>query len=210
MKVLAIDTAGWTPSVALWEDGQEIAFDERFEERNQVGLLPEMVKNVLNNEKIDLILVNVGPGSFTGIRLGLAFAKGLALGWNVPLKGLDSFSVTYLGIDSPSDVLILIESKRQDVYGKLYHNSLPQDPLCFTREDIDYMLSTLSPPLVMSSGVKTLLDGLLYTEKELHLKGARALAQAYFKSPHLFGDPLPFYVREADVTYPTQKCKSHP
>jgi len=209
MKVLAIDTAGWIPSVALWEDGQEIAFGKREQERNQAALLPELVTEVLGNHKIDQILVNVGPGSFTGIRLGLAFAKGLAIGWNLPLKGLDGFTVSYLGLEAHSDVLVLIEARRQDVYAQWFQEGIPQLATSLTRGDIEKLLSSINPPYLAGSGVCSLLEGLSFNEVVSPFKGAQSLAHAYFKAPHLFGDPTPFYVREADVTYPSNSCLSH-
>ena len=80
MRVLAIDTADWKSSVALWEDGQELSFQENTQERSQAALLPLLVKDVLGERKADLLLVNLGPGSFTGIRVGLAFAAGIFAG----------------------------------------------------------------------------------------------------------------------------------
>ena len=86
MKILAIDTASWNCSVALWEDGQELAFQEKKSERDQAALLPQLVKEVMGQHKVDQLIVNIGPGSFTGIRVGLAFAKGFAMGLRSSFK----------------------------------------------------------------------------------------------------------------------------
>ncbi len=203
MKILAIDTAGWVASCALWEDHHEIAFGERDQERSQAALLPELVKEVMGDHKVDQILVNVGPGSFTGIRLGIAFAKGLGLGWNIPIKGIDSFTANYLGIEPQDDVLILIEARRQDVYARRFKKGIPQIARSLTREEIEKELIT---SIVAGSGVHPLLDGLSFKEIQPSLQGAQLLANAYFKTPDLFGDPAPFYVREADVSFPVEKC----
>nr|MBP9692023.1 tRNA (adenosine(37)-N6)-threonylcarbamoyltransferase complex dimerization subunit type 1 TsaB [Alphaproteobacteria bacterium] len=164
MKILALDTVGWHCSVALWENDRELSFQEGGSERDQAALLPQLVKEVLGDEKADQIVVNVGPGSFTGIRVGLAFAKGLAMGWNLPLKGIDSFTATYLSLDSQEDVLILIEARRQDVFARRYLKGLVQEPQSLTREDIEKILIQPHPPLLAGSGVHPFLEGVDFQE----------------------------------------------
>ncbi|HUX79050.1 MAG TPA: tRNA (adenosine(37)-N6)-threonylcarbamoyltransferase complex dimerization subunit type 1 TsaB, partial [Alphaproteobacteria bacterium] len=137
MKVLAIDTAAWKCSVALWEDGHELAFREQGSERDQAILLPQFVTEVMGQHTVDQLLVNVGPGSFTGIRVGIAFAKGLGMGLNLTVKGIDSFTATHVSLGSPDDVLILIEARRHDVFGKRFLQGSSQTPQSLTREDIE-------------------------------------------------------------------------
>ncbi len=206
MKILAIDTAGWECSVALWEDGHELAFQEQDSERDQATLLPRIVKEVMGQHNVDHLIVNVGPGSFTGIRVGLAFAKGLALGLNLSLKGIDNFTATYISLESPSNALILIEARRQDVFGKRYKNGLPQSPQSLTRADIKKILESENPPLLAGSGIHSFLEGVFYNESLSPWRGAQRLAYTFFKDPNLATAPLPFYVREADVTYSRESC----
>lgn len=200
MKILALDTVGWHSSAALWEDASEISFQEMASERDQAALLPQLVKDVLGDEKIDQIVVNVGPGSFTGIRIGLAFAKGLAMGWGLPLKGIDSFTATYLSLEPQEDILILIEARRQDVFARRYLKGLPQEAQSLTREEIEKILISPHSPLLSGSGVYPLLEGLSFQECVPLRRDAQAIAHAFFKDPECALDPLPFYVREADVT----------
>lgn len=208
MKILAIDTAGWNCSVALWEDGRELAFQEQASERDQAALLPQFVKDVIGRHTVDHLIVNVGPGSFTGIRVGLAFAKGLALGLNLSLKGMDSFMATYVSIESPSNVLILIEARRQDVFGQRFLNGIPGAPQSFTREDLKKILSEPNPPLLTGSCVHSFFEGLAYKEALCPWRGAQRLACTFFKDPTLAREPLPFYVREPDVTTSRESCAS--
>ncbi|OJW50591.1 MAG: tRNA (adenosine(37)-N6)-threonylcarbamoyltransferase complex dimerization subunit type 1 TsaB [Alphaproteobacteria bacterium 41-28] len=207
MKILAIDTAAWKCSVALWEDGHELAFQEQDSERDQAALLPQFVKDVMGQHTIDHLIVNVGPGSFTGIRVGLAFAKGFAMGLNLPLKGIDSFTATYVSLDSPSDILILIEARRQDVFGQRFLNGISGSPQSLTREALTEILSAQNPPLVAGSGVH-FLEGLSYREVHSRWHGAQSLAHTFFKDPTLAAEPLPFYIREPDVTYSRESCAS--
>ena len=211
MKLLAIDTAGWDCSVALWEDGQELSFQTRSFERDQAAHLPQLVKEVMGQHTIDQILVNIGPGSFTGIRLGLAFAKGLAIGWDIPLKGMDSFTATYESIDPSEDVLVLIDARRVDVFARRYREGVAQDSESLTRQEVEAVLNAPNPPALSGSGIHPFLDGLSFKEIVSPWRGAQRLAHVFFKNPELVSEPLPYYLREADVTYgpPSLKARNN-
>lgn len=205
-KVLAIETTGWDCSVALWEKGHELAFQEKSGVRDQAALLPQLVKELIGQQKVDQILVNVGPGSFTGIRLGIAFAKGLSMGWNVPLMGMDSFKATYASIEPVEDVLVLIDARRPDIFARRYVKAVPQDPQSLTRQDLEKILASPNPPLLTGTGLHPFLDGIIFKEVVSPWQGAQKLAYAFFKDPGLVSEPLPFYLREADVTYASPSC----
>lgn len=205
MNLLVIDTAHWESSVALWKDGQEIAFQEKISEKDQAAHLPQLVKEVMGQQKVDHILVNIGPGSFTGIRVGVAFAKGLAMGLHVPLKGMDSFKATFASLKEKNDladVLVIIDARRSDVFAQRFLKGIPQDPQSLTRENIETLLDTTSPPLFAGNGLHPFLDGLIYKEVPSSWRGAQKLAYAFFNAPSFVSEPLPFYVRDADVTLP--------
>jgi tRNA threonylcarbamoyladenosine biosynthesis protein TsaB len=167
--------------------------------------LPQLVNEVLGDQKIDSILVNVGPGSFTGIRVGIAFAKGLAMGRGLPLKGMNSFIATYESLESQEDVLILIEAHRRDVFAQLFQKRVPQTPQSLTREDIEQILESPSPPLLAGSGVHPFLEGLSFKKIASKWQGAQSLAYAFFKNESFAVDSSPVYVRDADVSFPSPK-----
>ncbi len=147
--------------------------------------------------------MNIGPGSFTGIRLGVAFAQGLSMGLSIPLKGMDSFTATYFSLDPLKDVLILVEARRQDVFAQRYVNTVPQEVTSLTRQDIQEILDQ-SPDLpIAGSGTASFLDGIPFQTVSSHWSGAQALACSFFHESAPTKDPLPFYAREADVTYGT-------
>lgn len=200
MKLLAIDTTGGDCSVALWEEGHEVSFREKTAERDQAALLPFLVKDVIGREPIDQILVNKGPGSFTGIRVGISFAKGLAMGWDVPLVGMDSFTATYTSLVPAEDVWVLIDARRPDVFAQRFLNGVPYAPQTLTRYDLEQILEAPHPPVLAGSGLYPLLEGLVFEEAISPWKGAQKLAYTFFKKPDRVSDPLPFYLREADVS----------
>lgn len=206
MKILAIDTTGWRCSVALWEDFHELAFQEAVPKSDQAVVLPQLVKEVIRNEPVDQLIVGLGPGSFTGIRTGISFAKGLAMAWKIPIKGIDSFTSTYLSLLPQKDILILIDARRQDVFGRRYLNGIPQEAQSLTRKELEQCLLSLNPPLLAGSGVHPFLDGLDFQECIPLWQGAQAVAHAFFKDTNIASDVVPSYVREADVTFSHQSC----
>lgn len=85
--ILAIDTATTACSVALFKDQQPIA--KAYEEigRGHAEKLVPMIAQLPNKGRADKILVNCGPGSFTGVRIGLSAAKALAMAWRAEICG---------------------------------------------------------------------------------------------------------------------------
>lgn len=206
MRILAVDTANWECSVALWEDGKELAFQNKTSNRDQAADLPKIVSDVIGSSSIDEIIVNVGPGSFTGIRVGIAFAKGLALGWGIPLRGINGFIATYASLAPQDDILILIDARRSDIFAQRFVGGVSQSPQSLDRKDLETILSTSPSPLLAGHGFSSFLEGTTYKEALSPFKGAQKLAHAYFQNPSIATEPLPFYVREADVTSPSQSC----
>ncbi|HEV2673973.1 MAG TPA: tRNA (adenosine(37)-N6)-threonylcarbamoyltransferase complex dimerization subunit type 1 TsaB [Aliidongia sp.] len=129
-RVLAFDCSGASCSAAMLIDGSVVA--ERFAamERGQAEALLPMIRTIMAEARVDwieldAIATTVGPGSFTGVRLGLSAARGLALAAGKPLAALTSFEAIAAGLE-PADrpVAIVIDSRRGPVFAQRFDGTL--------------------------------------------------------------------------------------
>jgi tRNA threonylcarbamoyladenosine biosynthesis protein TsaB len=102
MRVLAFDTSTTVTAVALLDGERVLAEDERPNEERHGDVLLPRVRELLERAgvalaRIELIAVGIGPGSFTGLRIGLATAKGLALAIGLPVRGVCSLRALAAG-----------------------------------------------------------------------------------------------------------------
>lgn len=117
MRILAINTA-WPGCDVAVIDGDRVLAERREDmARGQDARLPSLVQETLNEAKLafaDLnrLAVITGPGSFTGIRLGVAFARGLALALKIPCLGITSLEAS-LPIGQPGSSLVLLAAQRR-------------------------------------------------------------------------------------------------
>lgn len=91
--LLVIDTATEACSVALFEDSELIASDHAVMGRGHAERLVPMIAALPDRGRAKAIVVNCGPGSFTGVRVGLAAARALGLAWRVPVTGYSTHAL---------------------------------------------------------------------------------------------------------------------
>ena len=126
MKVLAIDSSGMTATVAVVEDSQTIAeYTVNFKKTHSQTLLPmiDTMGNMieLDLESIDAIAVAGGPGSFTGLRIGSATAKGLGLALNKPLIHVPTVDGLAYNLYGCEDIICpIMDARRKQVYTGMY------------------------------------------------------------------------------------------
>lgn len=122
MIILALDTAGSACSVAIARDGSLLAAHRRDMRHGHAEALMPMVDAAMREAGLaaaglDVVAVSTGPGGFTGIRVGLAAAHGIALAANARLIGVSSFAAVAAPLEGP--VLVALDSRRADLYVQL-------------------------------------------------------------------------------------------
>tara|TARA_R110002126_G_scaffold10390_6_gene47355 strand:+ start:314 stop:898 length:585 start_codon:yes stop_codon:yes gene_type:complete len=175
--VLGFDTSGAWCAAALWSNGAvvEAVAEEmtRGQAERLVGLLQELLaRHDLGWRDLDALGVGVGPGNFTGIRIGVSAARGLALGLDVPAYGVTGFE------------------QRKD---------LQAHPLCVPapRESV-YVMQADGPALVTRAELEA--DGTTLPADPAPAELARAIAtHAAGLYPQSAPPPAPYYLRPADA-----------
>ncbi|MDO4514727.1 MAG: tRNA (adenosine(37)-N6)-threonylcarbamoyltransferase complex dimerization subunit type 1 TsaB [Lachnospiraceae bacterium] len=126
MKLLALDSSGLVASVAVVEDDTLLAeFTMNYKKTHSQTLVPMMneVKRMidLDLESIDAIAIAAGPGSFTGLRIGSATAKGLGLALDKPIVPVPTVDALAYNMRGTADVVCpLMDARREQVYTGLY------------------------------------------------------------------------------------------
>lgn len=93
MRILAIETATEACSVALFEDGTLLGSEHRILGRGHAEQLVPIIAALPDRGRADRILVSLGPGSFTGVRIGIATARALAIAWNAEVLGYPTLAL---------------------------------------------------------------------------------------------------------------------
>ena len=162
--ILAIDTSSAACSAALiGADGRVIAAADERIGRGHAERLAPMIEEMLGGRVPSSILVGVGPGSFTGIRVGIAAAQGLAIGWDVPLSGIDSLALT------AATALAGLEAKPTEIgiaqsggHGELFVRAFHAEPLSPVGDLANLTpgdaAAVISAELVAGSGAQALVE----------------------------------------------------
>ena len=126
MNILGIDSSGLVASVALQSDdklvGEYTIHNKKTHSQTLLPMLDEVAKMIeLDLNTVDVIAVSAGPGSFTGLRIGSATAKGLALALHKKIVSVPTVdALAYNLWNSPSLVCPLMDARRQQTYTGLY------------------------------------------------------------------------------------------
>jgi tRNA threonylcarbamoyl adenosine modification protein YeaZ len=122
--ILALDTSTAACTAALFQDGQCLASSDELIGRGHAERLAPMLAELLDGRSADTILVGVGPGSFTGIRVGIAAAHGLAIGWNAQLCGLSSLALLAASADIDGEVAAAMNGGHGEMFVQQFDPSL--------------------------------------------------------------------------------------
>ena len=122
-KVLAIDTSTSRTCVAVI-DGANILYSGFRDGATAHGpSLPALVQEALAVSDVDEVVVGMGPGPFTGLRVGIAFAQSFALAREIPVRGVCSLDAIAAQV-TDKDFIITVDARRKEVYWARYTNGV--------------------------------------------------------------------------------------
>ena len=162
MRTLVIDTATVACSVALIDGGTRVARAHEVVSRGHAERLLPMIAALPDGGRADHILVDVGPGSFTGIRVGIAAARGLALGWGATIGGYSSLALialkAFAGRGDRTPFTVAIEGGHGEVFMQAFADQpfRALDALQSLRPDA--AMARLAGGIVLGGGVRWLAD----------------------------------------------------
>lgn len=174
MRILAIDSSGLVATVALVEDDNLIAeYTIHHKKTHSQTLMPMLaeIKNMteLELESVDAIAVAKGPGSFTGLRIGAATAKGLAMGLNKPIIEVPTLEgLAYQMYGTSAVICPIMDARRNQVYTGLYQfvadgegfkmETLREGCACDISECIAFVNESKQPVVFLGDGVEVFAD----------------------------------------------------
>ena len=216
VNVLALDTSTSCLSVALMRDKATVTEINLAVKVGHAGMILPVIDEVLskssmNKDDITLIATGTGPGSFTGLRIGIATAKGLAKAIGCPLAGIPTLDIIARGaLPSSMQIMPIIDAKKGEVFCALYNkdgsrltdfmNLRPEGIAALVREDT----------LFVGNGCDIYRDILIKDLGPLYHEGpallwyprASVLAGIALSIPieNLSQDVQPLYIRASDAT----------
>lgn len=166
--ILNIETSTNVCSAAVTAEGMVLCHREDFSGQNHAAMLSGFIKDCLDHlrdheMKLEAVAVSMGPGSYTGLRIGLSEAKGLAFALDVPLIGIDTLklltvSVMFSRMDIADDTIFvpMIDARRMEVFTGAFDMSLEplmtEGPLILDRESYSELVATGRPLLLFGNG----------------------------------------------------------
>ena len=214
--ILSIDTAFGPIGVALVSAAGETMAHEVVPDAlgAQAEKLPPLVERMfaeagLRPAMLGRIAVSVGPGAFTGVRVGLAFAKGLALALKIPLLGFTTLACLAAqargargGAGAYASV---IDARRGEYYAQGFDGALQTvfGPAVMTGDDVRAALARMPRPLVLGGSGAGMIDVRDADVLDIQTIDARQLALMALHADAALHPPVPCYLRAPDARLPS-------
>ncbi len=209
MKILSFDTSNNLASVAIMANNQLLAYNATNENSQQAEKLFSLIEQTLREVKlqfidIDLVSITNGPGSFTGVRIGLAAALGLQMDSNSKFIALTNFQVLAWQakqIHPEKLIAVILDARREHIYFQLFNQQLEHlsEPKLVAIED----LSIPQNVILVGDGTKFFPQYNLDIElaNNANAKLLASSSQFYLENK-LYHGLAPLYIREPDVLKP--------
>jgi tRNA threonylcarbamoyladenosine biosynthesis protein TsaB len=219
VKILAFDCATVRCSAAVWEDGTIRAHEATEVAHATTEVLVPMLSRVLAQADTDLaaidrLAVTVGPGHFTGLRAGLAVARGLVLATGLPAVAVSTLEVVAAAVEPSGraghQLLAAIDSKREEAYLQLFDSALKplSEPMARTPQDFAERFHGNIPLLIVGDAGAVLQDCLRRRSIAVRMAAGpqqpdAAIVAALGAERAPVGGPLrPFYLHPPAVKLP--------
>lgn len=222
MKILALDTALGACGAGVFDGGRVLAARAEPMARGHQERLAVLTREMMAEAgqafgQLDRIAVTVGPGSFTGLRVGLAFALGLGAALDRPVVGISTLdALAASGPEPARDGLVaaVIDARRGQVYARLYRDGAPLGPA--EPLDLDAAATRLAESLrpgetarLIGTGAPLLAEALAGTSPletlPLDHPDLAAVARLGLQADPAKSPPRPLYLRAPDATPPTRR-----
>jgi tRNA threonylcarbamoyladenosine biosynthesis protein TsaB len=214
MNILAIDTSTDICSVAVLRDGEILEETSRKVKAGHSGTILNLIDNVLGKsglkkQDIGLIATGLGPGSFTGIRIGIATAKGLAAALNCEIRGVITLdAVAANAPDADMNIMPVLDARKGEIFCALYdknrHRISPRVNI-----EPSQVTDMISNPTLFIGNAIALYDevfsnslGSLYqaADKDLWYPRAAVIGRLALNPAFAVNDINPVYIRASDAT----------
>lgn len=188
MKILALDVAVSGCAVAIYDvQTANLIIEQVDTERGQAEMLVPMIDAIIKKSGLTLrdisrIAVTCGPGSFTGVRIGLTTARTLGMALNKPVFGMSTLDLLSKSTDAD---LVIIDTKRGDFYGQVKG----EQPRIWSQDEVNSFNGLIAQDAMPDVGLLARIAG------DVHLPENFVTAEA----------PQPVYLRGAEVSQPKNK-----
>ena len=221
--LLAIDTAGSACSVALWAERGILAHEIAATLHGHAVALAPMIERIaagagISLKSVSAVAVSCGPGGFTGMRVGLATARALALSIGCPAIGIDSFAVLAAAARRSTGplehgLLAVLDSRREELFAAVLNASFtPADaPMLLTAAEIVALGRQRRLRLVAEAELTDFADPQFADLDVAHARAdAAAVAELAALRPDLHLPAEPIYLRPPDVSQPKSALPKAP
>lgn len=232
--ILNIETSAQSCSAAVCAEGEVLFEKKEAEGMNHARLLAPFVQECLDylarrEQKLDAVGVSIGPGSYTGLRIGLSLAKGVCMGREIPLIGVPTLQIIavqtmFSSFDWQGDELLvpMLDARRMEVYTATYDFALnevqPVRPLILEPDSFEALLAAgrrlvmAGPGAVKAEQLYGSLPGVeMRTRIAPDARGMMALSDKAYREGRFLDTAycVPEYLKEFQATVPKNKVLGH-